>query len=931
MIPLDDTWRWAMQAVMSGSIVLAAGSVAVALVRAPVRRARLATWTLAGSLVVPVLAGLPGLPRWAVVPTGPAPSALGRIEPVPVAPARGFTPFRDPEPDASLVVLDPSRVAVLPTREPESSPAPLDLRPILLVAWGLTGAGWLTWWTVGVVLLQRISRSARPVAEPVAACFAGVAGAGGGRVRLRVSDQVALPVTFTWVRPTIILPVDLAGADPAATPELQFALAHEWSHVERRDHRSWTLGSLAGTLWVIHPLFWWLRRQLRLSQDFLADDRAAGSEAPEEFAAYLVRLARTRLDRARFPLPALGIGGRASHLTRRVLMLLADRPPLARRCRPLWTGAAAIFALLTLVAAAGVRLDAAPPEEPHQAVEVNSKARFAFVALPQQPVPAQNAGGRIEDVGDSPKRPAPPDLLRAADGAREWTGQIVDSSTGQPVAGAQVRVNISSSRQLSKLPPRDVQTTTPKDGSYRFTLTAEEQADPALYLTLYVDHPDHIRYAAGYSYAMLVKNIDLGERPFFEKLGLFPAVPIEGLVLKPDGTPAVGVKVKGYTERDLAREGHEFGQFCDTSTDERGHFRLPIHPQGKAMITLIPERFAPEVVLIRDNRRGDLGTFRLGAGLRVTGKVLDSNGQPVAGVFVTGSHDDDALRRDPAMPMGVATSLDRSAATGADGTFVLPPLPPGLTEVKPTADNWDPLARELATSPPSRSLPGVFLATKVTLVAGQDPEPVILRGLPQVTVTAQITDSKGNKRGGFETFLRGKLGGEWWSARYQPSGNGLYTMVAPKGLENAQFNLMTNEHTAFRHRMAQDAPLSGLIDVQIGTLDHDVRVFEIIRFVAPLVLIKATTRDGKPVPGLKPAVNLVPPDPKERRYILKGGYTSSLVLEGPQEDGRFRTASMQPDTDYEVIVKADGFASQTRRVKLAEGNTEEVVFVMEPN
>ena len=40
------------------------------------------------------------------------------------------------------------------------------------------------------------------------------------------------------------------------------------------------------------PLFWWLRRQLRLCQDYLADDRAAAAGSPEDYAACLVRLAR---------------------------------------------------------------------------------------------------------------------------------------------------------------------------------------------------------------------------------------------------------------------------------------------------------------------------------------------------------------------------------------------------------------------------------------------------------------------------------------------------------------------------------------------------------------------------------------------------------------------------------------------------------------
>jgi beta-lactamase regulating signal transducer with metallopeptidase domain len=41
-------------------------------------------------------------------------------------------------------------------------------------------------------------------------------------------------------------------------------LAHEWSHVERRDIVSWHLATLTQFLFFYQPLFWWLRRQLRL-------------------------------------------------------------------------------------------------------------------------------------------------------------------------------------------------------------------------------------------------------------------------------------------------------------------------------------------------------------------------------------------------------------------------------------------------------------------------------------------------------------------------------------------------------------------------------------------------------------------------------------------------------------------------------------------
>ena len=99
------------------------------------------------------------------------------------------------------------------------------------------------------------------------------------------------------------------------------------------------------------PLFWWLRRQLRLCQDYLADDRAAALTSAEDYATYLVRLARA--SQSISPLPALGVSDRRSNLYRRITMLVQDHEPLEHRCRTLWSLAAAASAAVVIVFASG--------------------------------------------------------------------------------------------------------------------------------------------------------------------------------------------------------------------------------------------------------------------------------------------------------------------------------------------------------------------------------------------------------------------------------------------------------------------------------------------------------------------------------------------------------------------------------------------------
>src|SRR5581483_10894674 len=114
-------------------------------------------------------------------------------------------------------------------------------------------------------------RRTYPVPLHVADLFRTISGPGCSRVRLLASDRLELPLTFNGWYPVIVIPGSMCGTDSAS---LRYCLAHEWSHVERGDSWRWYLAGMAQFLFFYQPLFWWLRRQLRLCQDYLADARA---------------------------------------------------------------------------------------------------------------------------------------------------------------------------------------------------------------------------------------------------------------------------------------------------------------------------------------------------------------------------------------------------------------------------------------------------------------------------------------------------------------------------------------------------------------------------------------------------------------------------------------------------------------------------------
>ena len=96
-------------------------------------------------------------------------------------------------------------------------------------------------------------------------------------------------------------------------------------------------------------------------------------------------------------------------------------------------------------------------------------------------------------------------------------------------------------------------------------------------------------------------------------------------------------------------------------------------------------------------------------------------------------------------------------------------------------------------------------------------------------------------------------------------------MKVPHGLENVQLDISTNEHASARHRIGKDGPLIAGRTVKLGTLDHDVKGIEIVRYVAPIIVINATTKDGQQVKGFKATVEYTDARPGLRQERPRRG------------------------------------------------------------
>ena len=94
--------------------------------------------------------------------------------------------------------------------------------------------------------------------------------------RLAESDLLSVPVTFGVGSPAILLPAGWREWEPA---ELDAVLAHEISHVVRRDALAERLSLLHRAIFWFSPLSWWLARHLADLAEEASDDAALAAGA----------------------------------------------------------------------------------------------------------------------------------------------------------------------------------------------------------------------------------------------------------------------------------------------------------------------------------------------------------------------------------------------------------------------------------------------------------------------------------------------------------------------------------------------------------------------------------------------------------------------------------------------------------------------------
>ncbi|HUK89817.1 MAG TPA: M56 family metallopeptidase [Blastocatellia bacterium] len=278
----------------------------------------------------------------------------------------------------------------------------------------------------GLILSGRLRRSATGVSNPrmfaalKRASLAITTPGAGAHAAVAESSWISVPVTIGVVSPVILLPMCWPEWE---SEKLEAVLAHELSHIHRRDGLTQLLSAVHRSIFWFSPLSWWLhRRLLELAEEASDDSALLVTRNPTYYAEVLLgffdSLSSTR---GRW----LGVSmaqGRAhgglhgSQASRRVDRILNETHDRARGVKRIAAVAILVLAIPAALLAASVSLGsqssaALPPvskKTPAQPAKSNTQAIPAQPNELAQPPEAPQAPAEIDPVDDPPFGEPPP-------------------------------------------------------------------------------------------------------------------------------------------------------------------------------------------------------------------------------------------------------------------------------------------------------------------------------------------------------------------------------------------------------------------------------------------------------------------------------------------------------------------------------------------
>ncbi len=164
------------------------------------------------------------------------------------------------------------------------------------------------------------------------------------RLHLGLSEDVRSPITWGWLEPAVLLPVEACTWNEE---RLRVVLTHELAHVVRRDYLMQLVAQAGCAVYWFHPLVWFAARRLRSESEHAADDLVlVDGTPPPDYAEHLLEVARGARSQRLIGAMALSMAHTA-HLEERLRAVLDDAR--SRGSLPLAGRALAVMVLALLV------------------------------------------------------------------------------------------------------------------------------------------------------------------------------------------------------------------------------------------------------------------------------------------------------------------------------------------------------------------------------------------------------------------------------------------------------------------------------------------------------------------------------------------------------------------------------------------------------
>lgn len=392
---LESHWPELLIVGAGSVLVLGLAGLAALSMRRASSSARHAVWLtgFVGVLLFPVLSAV--VPGWRVLPRVGGGNGTARtvgisneagVSGFPESSGLGATSGSRPEKETIVKTLNVSSGSGSPgvsRRESSVASAPalgsspaVRTAPVAPVAAARPFA-WRVWlmlcWPVGVALVmgrvllghlslwslrRRCTRVTRGDAYDQLARLRGELGV-RRRVELLSSPSRAMPMTWGFLRPRVLLPEQ---AEAWTAGRRRDVLLHELAHVKRWDCLTQLMAQTACALYWFNPLAWVASRRMQVERERACDDRVITSGAePGAYARHLLQSVGLA--------PAVRLAGaaiamaRPSTLEERVRAIV--NPEVSRSGLTARGGVAVVLLLVSaVIPAAALKAQQAPPDAP---------------------------------------------------------------------------------------------------------------------------------------------------------------------------------------------------------------------------------------------------------------------------------------------------------------------------------------------------------------------------------------------------------------------------------------------------------------------------------------------------------------------------------------------------------------------------------------